>query len=323
MTDNTELFGHTRKVARELTTGLRDDLALAARGWRWGRRPLVPRSAEPWTPAREDKLFPSSWSRTMPARAIREVLQKGALEPALRRSVQVRVNGLDVLDSLTGPVVFVANHTSHLDTPLILCTVPERIRRRTAVAAAADYFFDTWWRATASCLIFNVFPIERRASTLSAKPADLLADGWNILIFPEGTRSMDGWARPFKLAPAFIAFHAGVPVVPVSIRGSFAAMPRGRNWPVPGRRPVTVRYGEPVVAAPGETVRDFGPRVEAAVAQLTDEDSSTWWAAQRRAADGRTPKMSGPEASSWRRRWAATEVPEVPGTNGRRKVWGD
>lgn len=321
MTDE-QGINYARKVSRELTVGLRADLAQAARGWRWGRRPLVPRSAEPWAPPREDKLFPSSWSRTQPARAVREVLQKGALEPALRSSVDVRVNGLDVLESLTGPVVFVANHTSHLDTPLILCTVPERIRRRTAVAAAADYFFDTWWRATASCLIFNVFPIERRSSTLSAKPADLLTDGWNILIFPEGTRSVDGWAQPFKLAPAFIAFHAQVPVIPISIRGSFAAMPRGRSWPVPGRRRVTVRYGEPISALEGETVREFGPRVEAAVAQLADEDSSTWWQAARRAAQTETPSLAGPQASSWRRRWAATEEPEITGAGTRRRVWG-
>ncbi len=314
-------MSYLSKVGTELTAGLRSDLAMAAKGWRWGRRPLVPRSAEPFAPPQDSTLFPSAWSRTLPARAVREVLQKGALEPALRSSVDVRVHGLDLIDNLDGPVVFVANHTSHLDTPLVLCTLPERIRRRTAVAAAADYFFDTWWRATSSCLVFNVFPIERRSSTLSAKPADLLDDGWNILIFPEGTRSVDGWAQPFKLAPAFIAFHAKVPVVPVSIRGSFAAMPRGRNWPVPGRRPVTVRYGEPLRAREGETVRHFGPRVEAAVARLADEDATTWWDASRRAARQETPSLSGPQASSWRRRWAATAEPAIPGAGPRPKIW--
>lgn len=314
-------MNYLTKVGRELGPGLRSDLAMAARGWRWGRRPLVPRSAEQFAPARESSLFPSAWSRTKPAQAVREVLQKGALAPALRSSVDVTVHGLDHLDNLTGPVVFVANHTSHLDTPLILCTLPETMRRRTAVAAAADYFFDTWWRATSSCLVFNVFPIERRSGSLSATPGDVLADGWNMLIFPEGTRSVDGWAQPFKLGAAFIAFHAGVPVIPVAIRGSFAAMPRGRNWPVPGRRPVTVRYGAAVTPTEGEGVRQFGPRVEAAVAQLYDEDGSTWWSAMRRAADGTTPSLAGPEASAWRRRWQATATPEVPGDARRRQVW--
>lgn len=310
------------KVARALTTELRSDLAQAARGWRWGRRPLVPRSAEPFAPPAESSIFPSTWSRRMPARAIREVLQKGALEPALRHTVDLHVHGRDMLDDLVGPVVFVANHTSHMDTPLILCTLPQQVRRRTAVAAAADYFFDTWWRATSSCLLFNVFPIERRSSgALSATPADLLADGWNILIFPEGTRSNDGWATNFKLGAAFIALHAGVPIVPVAIRGSFAAMPRGRSWPVPGRLPVTVRYGEPLRAAEGENVRSFGPRVEAAVAQLADEDATTWWQAQRRAAQSQTPTLAGPQAATWRRRWAATEPPSVPGDVGRSRVW--
>lgn len=314
------------RVTRALTTELRADLAQAARGWRWGRRPLVPLSAEPYAPPRPSTTFPSSWSRTLPAKVIREVLQKGALTPALHWSVDVTVNGLDQVEQLDGPAVYVANHTSHLDTPLILCTLPERIRRRTAVAAAADYFFDTWWRATSSCLLFNVFPIERRASTLSAKPADLLTDGWNVLIFPEGTRSVDGWAQKFKLAPAFIAYHAEVPVVPVAVRGSFAAMPRGRNWPVPGRRPVTVRYGDPLRPFEGEAVREFGLRVEAAVAQLLDEDSSSWWQSMRNAAEGSTPSMAGPKASSWRRGWDVSAPPSVPGSGrgrkARPKVWG-
>lgn len=310
------------RVSKALTTELWSDLGQAARGWRWGRRPLVPRTAEPYAPPQESSVFPTRWSRQLPARTVREVLQKGALEPALRRNVDLHVHGVDMLDDLTGPVVFVANHTSHMDTPLVLCTLPQRMRRRTAVAAAADYFFDTWWRATSSCLVFNVFPIERRSSgTLSATPADLLNDGWNLLIFPEGTRSSDGWASQFKLGAAFIALHAGVPVVPVAIRGSFAAMPRGRNWPVPGKLPVTVRYGEPLYPAPGENVRSFGPRVQAAVARLADEDASTWWQAQRRAAQAETPAMSGPQASSWRRRWAATEPPRVPGDSGRPRVW--
>lgn len=137
-------------VRHELTSGFRSDLAQTAKGWRWGRRPMVPRSAEQHTPGREQTLFPSAWSRTLPAAIAREALQKGALEPALRHSVDVQVHGRDVLTQLNQPVVLVANHSSHLDTPLILCTLPDQMRRRTAVAAAADYFFDTWWRAASS-----------------------------------------------------------------------------------------------------------------------------------------------------------------------------
>lgn len=324
----TRARGPVGVVARE-ARGLRQDVRVLARGWRWGRRPLVPRSAEPFVPPRESHAFPTDWARTPAVNALREGVQRCGLGPLLRSEVSPTVNGLDVLTRLDaaegdragggGPVVFVANHTSHLDTPLILCSLPSAWRRRTAVAAAADYFFDTWWRAAGSAVVFNTFPIERRSGTISSTPADLLEDGWNVVVFPEGTRSPDGWARPFRLGAAYLAVQAGVPVVPVAIRGSYAAMPRGRGWPLPGRPPVTVRFGEPLHPRPGEGPRDLGPRVEAAVAALLDEDGSTWWEASRRAADGTTPSMAGPQVAPWRRVWEQTQPPSV---RSHRRVWG-
>jgi 1-acyl-sn-glycerol-3-phosphate acyltransferase len=107
-------------------------------------------------------------------------------------------------------------------------------------------------------------------------------------------------------------------VVPVGIRGSFAAMPRGRGWPVPGRPPVTVRFGEPVLPREGEGPRELGARIEAAVARLVDEDATTWWDATRRATRGQTPAMSAPDTAQWRRVWDQTRPPAVRTT---RRVW--
>jgi len=279
---------------------------------------MVPRSAEPFMQPKESTTFPTAWARKPVANAVREVVQKAGLNPLLHRVVTPVVGGLDVLDTVSGPVVFVANHTSHLDTPLVLCSLPDGWRRKTAVAAAADYFFDTWWRATSASLAFNVFPIERRSGALSSTPAELLRQGWSVLIFPEGTRSPDGWVRKFKLGAAFVAAEAGVPVVPVSLRGSFAAMPRGRNWPVPGRQAVTVRFGRPVLPVRGEGPRDLARRIEEAVARTADEDATTWWEASRRPAGASEAALSGPKVSSWRRSWEATAPPEV---RGPRQVW--
>ena len=237
----------------DLMRGARADLRMASRGFRWGRGQLVPRSAEPYVITQPKPPFPTAWARTPAVNIVREGVQRLALAPLLRSEIQPIVHGQDLLERM-GPrsVVFVANHTSHLDTPLILCSLPDDWRRRTAVAAAADYFFDTWWRATGSALVFNTFPIERRGGTLSSTPGDLLSNGWNVVVFPEGTRSPDGWTRPFRLGAAFLAAQHGVPVVPIGIRGSFAAMPRGRGWPVPGRPAVTVRFGEPLFQQEGE-----------------------------------------------------------------------
>ena len=298
-----------------------DDVRTVARGWRWGRRSMVPRSAEAFVPPARTTVFPTDWSRRRPARYAREIAQKGGLEPLMRSQVRRRVEGLDVLSRTEGPVIFAANHASHLDTPLILLSLPDEWRRRTAVAAAADYFFDTWWRAVGSAIVFNTFPIDRRGGSMATTPGEVLADGWSLVIFPEGTRSRDGWVGRFQLGAAYLAVQHGVPVVPVAHRGTFAAMPRGQGWPSPGRRQLTVRFGEPLHPAPGESARDFAPRVRAAVAALLDEDRSTWWEARRRASSGSTPDPAGPAVAQWRRVWEQTEPVGADPTESPLRPW--
>src|SRR5439155_20143610 len=95
-----------------------------AAGWRWGKRPQVPRSAEPFAPREEAGEFPTSWARTPAARAARDALQRYVLKPLVWNETRVRVEGLDVLDSLRPPVIFVSNHSSHLNAPLMHCSLP-------------------------------------------------------------------------------------------------------------------------------------------------------------------------------------------------------
>jgi len=298
------------------------DVKQVARGWRWGRRGQVPRSAEPFVLPSQSTVFRSDWSRRKPAMVAREVAQKGGLEPLFRSQVRTDVQGLDVLARIEGPVIFAANHASHLDTPLVLLSLPDEWRRRTAVAAAADYFFDTWWRAVGSSLVFNTFPIDRRGGTMATTPGEVLADGWSLVIFPEGTRSQDGWMGNFRMGAAFLALEHGVPVVPVAHRGTFAAMPRGQNWPSKGRRQLTIRFGEPLHARQDEGVREFAPRIKAAVAALLDEDKTTWWESRQRAATGATPDPSGPDVARWRRVWEQSESPvSSEGPASRLRAW--
>ncbi len=296
------------------------DVKVVARGWRWGRRPQVPRSAEAYVVPKETSVFPTRWARTPAAIAVRDLLQKGPLNAVLNFEVKPEVSGLDSLRKLDGPALIVANHSSHLDTPLLLLSLPDAMRRRTAFAAAADYFFDTWWRAAGSAIVFNTFPIERRGGKLSATPGDLLADGWNVVVFPEGTRSPDGWLQRFRMGAAYLAVEHKVPVIPVGIKGSFAAMPRGRGWPVPGRPTVAVRYGDPLHPAEGESPREFAPRIAAAVAALLDEESTNWYESRRRVAAGTSPTQTGPDSSArWRRVWESTRP--VQAADSRRKAW--
>lgn len=299
-----------------------DDIRTMARGWRWGRRSQVPRSAEPYVPPARTTVFRTDWARTQGGKAVREIAQKGVLEPLMTSQVRRHVEGLDRLSRIDGPVIFVANHASHLDTPLILLSLPDEWRRRTAVAAAADYFFDTWWRAVGSAMVFNTFPIDRRGGSMAATPGDVLADGWSLVIYPEGTRSRDGWVGRFQLGAAYLATQHDVPVVPIAHRGTFAAMPRGQNWPSAGRRQLTLRFGEPLHPREGESARAFTPRIREAVGALLDEERTTWWEARRRQAAGSTPDPSGPDVAPWRRIWEQTASVSAPAPNGRRlRAW--
>jgi 1-acyl-sn-glycerol-3-phosphate acyltransferase len=296
-----------------------EDVRQVASGWRWTRRPLAPRSAEPDPEPFDEPEFPTDWARTPAARAVRELVLAGVFRPLVWNQTSVRVDGLDRLEDLDPPVVFVANHSSHVDTPVLLCSLPKRWRERTAVGAAADYFFDIWWRAATTALAFNTFPIERTGGSRATSTARrLLDDGWNLMVFPEGTRSKDGWLGPWRHGAARLCCELGAPAVPVAIRGSFAAMPRGRSWPRPGRPPVRIRYGPPLAPEPGEEYHLFSVRVRDALARVADEDATDWYASLRREANGETPAMHGPDAPAWRRVWEGTRPPLGAGA---RRVW--
>jgi 1-acyl-sn-glycerol-3-phosphate acyltransferase len=304
-------------------SSLARDVRLVARGWRWSRRPPLPRSAARWAPTPQPREFPTAWARSPAAVAARQVVLGGGFRSVLQAKTRVHVDGLDRLAGLAGPVVFVAPHASHMDTPLLLTSLPVAWRRRTAVAAAADYFFDSAWRAAATALAFATFPVERGTGRISPTASALLAAGWSLLVYPEGTRSADGWVGQLRHGASHLACAAGVPVVPVAVRGTYAAMPRGRSWPVPGRPPVSVRFGVPVptVGEDGAALdpHDVTERARAELARLVDEDAVGWYASLRRAADGTTPSLSGPAAARWRRVWEATQPLEP---RGRAPVWG-
>ena len=296
-----------------------DEIRKVARGWRWTRRPLVPRSAEAWQPAREPKEFPTGWARTPPAKAVRQAVLSYGFKPIVWTETEPAVEGLDNLDGLQAPVMFVANHASHMDTPLILCSLPKAWRERTAVAAAADYFFDVWWRAASTALVFNTFPIERTGGKRATNTARrLVGDGWNLLVYPEGTRSKDGWLGRWRHGAARLCIEYRIPAVPIALRGTYAAMPRGRSWPLKGRLPISVRFGPALYPGNGEDFRSLSRRMQQAMARLWDEDTTTWYQSLRREADGTTPSLTGHQGPTWRRVWEASR-PLPRRTKG--KVW--
>ena len=96
----------------------RDELREMAKGFRWGRRPLVPRSAEPYTEPHEDAGFPTDWARSKAGVAARRVILRGGMLPIVSTELSLRVYGSDHLEDVPGPVIFYSNHSSHLDATL-------------------------------------------------------------------------------------------------------------------------------------------------------------------------------------------------------------
>ncbi|HYT37888.1 MAG TPA: lysophospholipid acyltransferase family protein [Acidimicrobiia bacterium] len=261
----------------------------------------VPR---PPAPSRTGLDFDTAWARTPAARVARAALVDLAIRPAVHVLASPAVDGRERLASVAAPVIFAANHHSHLDTGLLLSQLPERFRRKTVVAAAADYFFDRRGKGTLHALAFGAVPMERtKVNRRSAVVAtDLLADGWSLVIFPEGGRSPDGWAQEFRGGAAYLAVRSGRPVVPVYLEGTRHVWPKGQRLPRPHK--VTVTFGTPISPDPGEDARRLAARLQRAVAALADERATDWWTARRRAAEGATPAITGPEAAAWRRSWA-------------------
>jgi 1-acyl-sn-glycerol-3-phosphate acyltransferase len=258
----------------------------------------------------------TGWARLAPVRALRECVQVVGVKSVMRKELAVEVYGLDELRQLDGPALIVANHASHLDTAVVLSTLPAKRRRRTAVGVVGDHFFDSRLRSGVSAIAFNTFPIQQSGDVLTNTPATLLSDGWTVVIFPEGTRSRDGFVGPFRTGAAEIAVACQVPVIPVGILGTYAAMPRGSNWPLPGRPRVSVRYGPPIRSRPDETPTDFAPRIFDAVKQLLAEDAASWWETQRGSAE-----MAEPPASSWRRIWQQSDPPVKGGKPHDTPIW--
>jgi 1-acyl-sn-glycerol-3-phosphate acyltransferase len=225
---------------------------------------------------REDLDVP--WARSVQARVLRELILVGALGPAMDAYTRRRISGRECLEGLEAPVIFVANHSSHMDTPAILRAMPARLRRRTAVAAAADYFYRKRRVAHAVSVLFNTVPMQRRGGGLergsSAHLDHLLRERWSMLVFAEGTRSRDGTVGRLRSGAAVLAAEHRLAIVPIYVSGTRHAMPPGRRWmhrepgrPLPRRHPVEVRFGEPIRPRRGEDPAEVMERVRLFLAE--------------------------------------------------------
>ncbi len=218
----------------------------------------------------------------------RQAAQMLLLKPYLWRLLRVHVHGAANVDTLEAPFVVFSNHASHLDAPLVLGALPHRLSRYIATGAAADTFYDKWWKTGPMSLFFNSFPVDRgkdrgdnkanRRSQKRGMSASLLADGVPLLIFPEGTRSRTGAMGPFKPGVAALCISRGVPALPIALVGAYAAWPSQQKHLPRGRPEVHVVIGRPMYPLPGEIAHEFSERMRRQVLELHDTTARAYGA---------------------------------------------
>jgi long-chain acyl-CoA synthetase len=244
-------------------------------------RALVEQPPKGDAPVGDPVDFPR-WNRSWPARALRRASLPTWILPLARGFAWIRVEGLERLSAASGPVIFAANHQSHMDAPVILAALPPRWRYRVAIAMAKEFFkphffpeehgrfawFTNSLNYWLAALFFNAFPLPQReagARQTLRYVGDLLASNFSVLIFPEGRRSDAGEIGRFLPGVGMMASRLDVPVVPVRIDGLDKVLHHTWRMARPGR--VRVAFGAPLRLT-GEDYEELTRQVEDAVRSL-------------------------------------------------------
>jgi long-chain acyl-CoA synthetase len=190
-----------------------------------------------------------------------------------------------------GPLLIIANHVTAYDGPLIQYALAGPYRRRVAVAMMGEMLDDyrhwrnpdwppghkglyvlgppAYWLVTA---LFNVFPLPRQRDFQRsfAHAGKALDHGYNVMVFPEGTRSAEGQLAQFRPGIGLLVKQSYVPVVPVGIRGLGELKTRERRWFRSGI--LEVHVGEAIRFGPEETEAAITARLHDEVERLMGDD---------------------------------------------------
>jgi long-chain acyl-CoA synthetase len=203
--------------------------------------------------------FPS-WSRSTPIRALRRVSLPTWILPLARVFVKLEVRGLEHLERLSGPVIFAANHQSHLDTPVILMSLPARWRYRVAPAMAKEFFKahfypeqfgrKAWFTNSLNYYLastfFNAFPLPQRETGTRQTLryiGDLFAKASRCLSFRRESEPTKERST-VSAGVGMIASRLDVPVVPVRLDGLDRVL--HQSWKFPQRGPARITFLPPM-----------------------------------------------------------------------------
>jgi long-chain acyl-CoA synthetase len=223
--------------------GLATDAAGGLLGLAFGRRGRR-EEAEP-QPRRRDTAPPRSEAGPVlpePVAAAGRKLLGAAREGLFGHALDVRVLGAAHIPQ-NGRFIAAGNHSSHLDTGVVLHALGEAAEN-VVTLAAKDYFFDTPLKAALARQLTSLLPLERSGNAAESleEAGRALEGGRSLLIFPEGTRSGDGRIAAFKPGIGLLALRHKMDELPVHVEGTREILPKGAVLPR-GRR-VTVRIGQ-------------------------------------------------------------------------------
>ncbi|MBC7349391.1 MAG: 1-acyl-sn-glycerol-3-phosphate acyltransferase [Candidatus Aminicenantes bacterium] len=157
-------------------------------------------------------------------------------------ALKVEVQGLENVDPARS-YVFMANHLSFLDGPLLFYVIPQLVR---VILKKSVFRLPV---VGPGMRFVGFIPVDRKRASGGKRSLNQAArmmkeKGYSFLIFPEGTRSRNGRLQPFKRGGFFLALAAGAPIIPITIKGTFELMPKGRVFPHSGK--ISVIFHRPL-----------------------------------------------------------------------------
>jgi 1-acyl-sn-glycerol-3-phosphate acyltransferase len=180
--------------------------------------------------------------------------------------VEVTVTGLERLDPARS-YVFASNHQSIYDIPILFASLPHQLRIVAKESLGSIPFLGWHLHRTGHLLVDRRNP----GADIVQKMRRLVREGHSLIVFPEGTRSVDGRVGRFKKGSFLVAVDAGLPVVPVSVSGTRHVMRKGRLMVCPGRVSVTVHDPVPTAGVTRDGVIALGNRVRDVVSSSVAE----------------------------------------------------
>jgi long-chain acyl-CoA synthetase len=192
-----------------------------------------------------------SWSQILKEKVHMKLPKSGLMHNALknmfqvvfRLSMRIKANGLENLPDQ--PCIIAPNHQSVLDGFLVASFFKRRFMKKTYVYAKEKHFRGKFLRFVAEKNNIILVDVNKDLKLSIQKLAEVLKKGKNLMIFPEGTRTVNGKLGDFKQTFAILSQELKVPVVPVVIKGSYDVLPAGSRFPRLFRK-VTIEFLKPV-----------------------------------------------------------------------------